>query len=80
MEYPKDYFNTKNEPKDLNKYEEKSEVKKSILAARVRQYIDREARFVSNTNTIYGIIWGHFTTGLQSILKGNEDLLYKSNV
>ena len=37
MEYPKAYFGTKNEPKYLNKAGSKYEVKKDILAARVRQ-------------------------------------------
>ena len=53
MEDPKGYFDTKNEPKDSYKSEAKSEVKKYILATRVRQYIDREARLVYK---IYGII------------------------
>ena len=43
MEYPKASFDTKNKPKDLNKAEAKSEVKKSLLDTRVRQYIEREA-------------------------------------
>ena len=43
MEYPKDYLGTKNKPKDLNKAEAKSEVKKYLLDTRVRQYIEREA-------------------------------------
>ena len=42
MEYPKSSFDTKNEPKYVNGAEAKSEVKKSILAARVRQYIKIE--------------------------------------
>ena len=46
MEDTKDSFDTKNEPKDLNEAEANSEVKKYILAARVRQYIEREARFI----------------------------------
>ena len=32
----KDFFNAKNEAKDLTSYEAKSEVKKVILSARVR--------------------------------------------
>ena len=73
MEDPKDSFSTKNEPKDLNKDEAKSEVKKYILAARVRQYIEREVRLVSKMNKIYFIIWGKCNTGLQSVFKVNED-------
>ena len=42
MEDPKSSLDTKNEPKDLNEAEAESEVKKSILAAKVRQYIERE--------------------------------------
>ena len=57
MEDPKDSFDTKNEQKYLNETEAKSEFKKSILATRVRRYIEREAILVSNMNMIYGIIW-----------------------
>ena len=49
MEDPKSSLDTKNEPKDLNEAEAKSKFKKAILNARVRQYIDREIRLVSNT-------------------------------
>ena len=42
MEYPKDSFDTKKEPNDLNEYEANYEVKKAIMAARVRHYIERE--------------------------------------
>ena len=42
MEVPEDSFNTKNEPKYLNKARVKFEVKKTILAARVSNYIERE--------------------------------------
>ena len=58
MENPKASFDTKNEPKYLYKDEAKSEVKKAILDAIVRQYIDRDAILVSNMNKIYVIIWG----------------------
>ena len=42
MDEPKASLDTKNETKDLNETEDKSEVKKAILATRVRQYIERE--------------------------------------
>ena len=42
MEDSKASFDNKNEPKDLNKTQVESEVKTSILAAIVRQYIERE--------------------------------------
>ena len=71
MEDPKASFNAKNEPKYLNKAVSKSEVKKAILATRVRQYIQRKSRLFSNMNKIYGIIWGQCTPRLQSVLKGN---------
>ena len=35
--YPEAYFDAKNEPKDLTTDEANSEVKKAILATRVRQ-------------------------------------------
>ena len=53
---PKYTFDANNEPKDLTLDEEKYEAKKAILAVRVRQYIEREARLASNMNIIYGII------------------------
>ena len=42
MEDPRDSFDTKNEPKYLNESESKYEVKKDIMGARVRQYIERK--------------------------------------
>ena len=77
-EDPKSSFDTKNETKYLNESEAKSEVKNSILATRVRKYIEREVRLVSNMNKNYGIIWGQCTSVLNSILKGNEDFSSKS--
>ena len=65
MEDPKAIFDTKNELKYLNETGANYEVKKAIIAARVRQYIEREVRLVSNMNKIYGIIWGQCTLGLQ---------------
>ena len=41
MEDPKASFDTKNEPKHLDETEAKSEVKKAILAVRVRHYVER---------------------------------------
>ena len=57
MEDPKAFFDTKNELKYLNETGSKSEVKKAILAARVRRYIEREVRLVSNMKTNYFIMW-----------------------
>ena len=66
-------FDSNNKPKDPNTDEAIPYVKKVILAAILRQYIDRESRISSNRNIIYGIIWGQFTPGIQSASKGNED-------
>ena len=71
MEYSKASLDAKNEPKYLDETEANYEVQKAILAARVRQYIERWARLVSNMNKIYCIIWGQCTPGIQSVLKGN---------
>ena len=49
---PKAYFDTNNQPKDLTSDEDKSEVEREILAARVSHYIKRDARFDSNVNII----------------------------
>ena len=78
MEDLKSSLDTKNEPKNLKKAEAKSEVKKYILDARVRQYPEREAIFFSNMNKNYGIICVKFTPGLQSVFKGNENFPSKS--
>ena len=70
---PKSYFDANNDPTDLTPYEAISEAQKSILAARVRQYIKREEIIYSNMNRIYGIIWGQCIPGLQSVLNWNEN-------
>ena len=77
MDDIKDPFDNKKEPKYLNETEAESEVKKAILAATVRWYIETEARLVSNMNRIYGIIWRQCTSGIHSVLKGNEYFLSK---
>ena len=77
---PKAYFYTNNKPKDLTPDEENYEAKKAILAARVRHYIEKEAKLVSNMRNNYSIIWGQCTTGLQSVLKGNADFHSKSKI
>ena len=64
MEDTKASFYTK-KSKHLDETVAKSEFKKAILVARVRKYIEREVRLVSNMNKIYGIIWGQCTLGLQ---------------
>ena len=76
---PKDYFDAKNEPKDLTD-KEKSEAKKVVLAARVRHYIERKAGLAYSMNIMYGIIWEKKTQGLQSVLKGNEAYPAKSKI
>ena len=57
--YTKPPFEYNKEPKYLTPNESISEVKKSILASRVRKYIERK--------TI--IAWGQCTPGLKLILK-----------
>ena len=73
------YFDVRNEPKVLTIDVSRSEAKKEILAARVRQYIYMEVRLYSNLNIIYGIIWGKCTKVLQSVLKDDKEYPTKSN-
>ena len=65
MEDTKVSSDAKNEPKYLDETEAKSEVNKAILCARVRHYIEKEERLISNMNKTYGIILGKCTPGLQ---------------
>ena len=53
---PKYSFGARNEPTDLTADGARSEAKKTILDARVRQCIEREAIIAYNMNRIYGII------------------------
>ena len=76
----KSSFDAKNEPKNLNPYGARSEVKKAILASRVRNYIVKWEILASNMNRIYGIIWGRFNPGLQSVLKGKKYYPTKSKI
>ena len=76
---PKASFDANNEPKELTPYEARSDVKKTIMDARVSQYIYRESIPASNMNRIYGIIWGKCNSGLQSLLKVYEYYHTKSN-
>ena len=78
MEDMKASLDTKNEPKYLNQAEAKYEVNKYILALIVSKYNEIEVIFFLNVNKIYGIIWGQCDPIQQSVLKGNDELLYKS--
>ena len=57
LKEPKYLFDYNNKPKGLTADEERSEVEKSILAARVSKYIKNYERLAFNMNRIYGIIW-----------------------
>ena len=72
LKYPESFFDTRNKTKEITPDEAMSEVEKAILDAKIRQYIEREARTASNKNRIYNIIWGNLTLLLQSVLKGNK--------
>ena len=72
LKEPKSLFAFNNNTKDLTAEEEKSEVNKTIMSVRVRQYIKREARLYSNMNNIYCIMWVQCTQGIKSVLKGNK--------
>ena len=69
---PKTFFGANNEPKDITIDEKSSEVNEAILAARLRQYIKREARLSSNMDIFYGIICAQCTPVVQSVLNVNK--------
>ena len=67
MKYPKINFDIKNKPKELAEEEAKSSVNKMIQYQEVNQYVYKKQALNKNLNKIFAIIWGQYTSGVQSI-------------
>ena len=67
------------QPKDLNDADKDSEVAKWMKMEKVKQHIKRLNTLEENKETLYGLIWGQCSGGLQELLKGDDDYDSKSN-
>ena len=67
MKYPKINFDIKNKPKELAEEEAKSSVNKMIQYQEVNQYVYKKQALNKNLNKIFAVIWGQYTSGVQSI-------------
>lgn len=63
------------EPTELTAEEAKSEVKRWMKQEKVKQHIKRLNILSTNKEKLYALIWGQFSTGLQEVLKGEEDFV-----
>ena len=68
----------KEEPKDLEGSDATSEVKKWKKQAEVRNYYQRITNLQNNQETLYRVIWGQCSNGLQEVVKANDEFLKKS--
>ena len=57
---------------------EKSEVKKWVKQEEVKKFVKRLSMLEQNKETLYGLIWGQCSSGLQEVLKADENYTTKS--
>ena len=79
LEYMKDPTSSieDDEPKDLSVDDLKSEVKRWMKQEEVKLHIKRLKALENNQEKLYAIMWGQLTHGLQEIIKGDDDFVYK---
>ena len=73
MKDPKINFDNKNKPEELTEEEVKSFMKKIIQYREVKQYVYKKQALKNNLSKIFAIVWGQCTSGVQSVLKGEEN-------
>ena len=81
LEHRKDTIdNVKGErPKDLESDEKDSDVAKMIMAEEVKEHVKRLRVLRNNKQTLYGVIWGQCSSGLQEVIKGDEEYVNKAS-
>ena len=67
----------KDEPTDLTEVEKANQVTLWFKQERVKEYLIRLKTLKNNKESLYGLIWGQCSSGLQEVLKQEEDF-YKS--
>ena len=65
------------QPTDLTEAEEKSNVKKWMKMEQVKKHIKRLTILEDNKETLFGLIWGQCSSGLQAVLKNDSELAEK---
>ena len=68
----------KQQPKDLMEVDKDSEVAKWMKMEKVKQHIKRLLTLENNKETLYGIIWGQCLSGLQEVIKGDNEYISKA--
>ena len=67
-----------NQPIDLTKDEETSDVKKWIKQEEIKKHINRLTTLDNNKETLYGLIWGQCSHGMHEVIKADEDYELKN--
>ena len=68
------------EPSELTSEEAKSEVKRWMKQEKVKQHIKRLNVLDSNKEKLYALIWGQISTGLQEVIKGEDEFVNMDSV
>ena len=70
---PNGTFDDKNKPTKLSDENQKSPIERMIQDQEIKQFVYKKQTLKNNINKIYAIVWGQCTSGVQSVLKGEED-------
>ena len=62
------------QPKNLSTNDAKNQVLVWMKQEQVKKHINRLTTLENNKETLYGVVWGQCTSGLQEVLKGDDDL------
>ena len=68
----------KEQPADMKEKESKSEVQRWVKQEEVKQFVKRLTALEQNQETLYGLIWGQCSSGLQEVLKTHDKYTKKS--
>ena len=61
------------QPKDLTDKEKGSDVQVYYKQEEVKKYIKRLTNLENNKETLYGLVWGQCSSGLQEIVKADDE-------
>ena len=76
---PKDDIESK-QPSDFPDDSKTSEVARWMKLEQVKLHVKRVAVLETNKETLYALVWGQLSSGLQEVLKGEDDFDIKDSV
>ena len=68
------------QPSDFKTDEKASEVARWMKLEQVKLHVKRVATLETNKETLYALVWGQLSSGLQEVLKGEDDFEIKDSI